>query len=144
MVANVNWRKVEEAYRAGIITVVEIARQAGVDAGNAALDAMQAIGLSGIVLLDVESGAIPLDYVAGFVDACHAGECQVGLYGSRPTLAGTFPEAGVDVWWLAEWVQSGLKLGPAPLNWSMWQYATGPSWDYDVAVDDFPFATLSQ
>lgn len=114
----------------------------GVDEGNKALVAMQSSRLSGNVLLDVENGAQPEAYINGFVAACHAGQCSVGLYGSRATLAGT--TTGVDFWWLAEWVQSGSRLAPAPLDWSIWQYGTGPQFDYNVAIDDFPFAGFTQ
>jgi Domain of unknown function (DUF1906) len=113
--------------------------QQGVDDGNAALERMQALQLAGMLILDVENGEAPIDYVRGFVDACHAGLASVGLYGSRTTLSAIDQ---VDAWWLAEWVSSGRKLGDAPPDWSMWQYATGPDFDYDVAVDSFPFASL--
>ncbi len=117
-------------------------RNAGVTEGNHALEAMQAVPLSGVIALDVENGAQPVDYTQGFVSACHAGELSVVLYGSRTSLESC--GGSVDGWWLAQWVSSGRALDRAPLDFSMWQYATGPVFDYDVAVDDFRFATFSQ
>ncbi len=114
--------------------------QDGVDAGNAALQAMQDIGLSGMLALDVENGAQPHDFVLGFTSAVHAGSCSVVLYGSGATLVDAHD---VDDWWLADWVQSGPALRRAPLDWAIWQYATGPQYDYDVAVNDFVFAQLA-
>jgi len=115
--------------------------QVGVDQGNAALVAMQNLKLAGMVFLDVENGATPRDYTRGFLDACHAGACAVTLYGSQTTILGIGDLLGAgDAWWLADWVQSGVPLRQAPSDWSMWQYSTGPQFDYNVAVDDFPFA----
>lgn len=139
------WRAFAQAgFKLGPIAVApfgEPSNQVGVDHGNRALVAMQALHLSGMVLHDVENGATPRDYAKGFVDSCHAGSCAVTLYGSRTTILAIGDL--YDSWWLAEWVQSGTKLGKAPLDWSMWQYATGPNYDYNVAVDDFKFAVLN-
>jgi Domain of unknown function (DUF1906) len=116
--------------------------QEGVDHGNRALSAMQANHLSGMVLLDVENGATPRAYIKGFIAACHAGSCAVGLYGSQTTIVttGDLP----DAWWLAAWLP---LAGMAPPDWSMWQCGSvvirGVTFDLDVAVDDFPFATYN-
>jgi hypothetical protein len=118
-------------------------RDQGVDQGNTALLALQMVGLSGLAILDIENGATPREYTIGFVEACHAGSCAVGMYGSRTTINAIGDVLGEgDVWWLAEWVQSGTRLWTAPPDWSMWQFATGPQFDYNVARDDFPFASF--
>lgn len=119
---------------------------AGVTDGNKALDAMHANGLTGIFFLDIENGIVQTEYTSGVCDAAHAGSCSVGVYGSTPTIRGMVAEAGTWFWdktWLANWVQSGLRLAPAMPDWDMLQYATGPQFDYDLAVDDMFFASLS-
>jgi len=120
-------------------------RQAGLDHGNAALTVMQLLHMSGFLFLDVENGAAPRDYAAGFVDAVHAGSCAVGLYGSRTTILGIGDLLGQgDAWWLADWLPDP---GPAaPPDWSMWQcssvWISGTRYDLNVARDDFPFAEM--
>jgi hypothetical protein len=114
--------------------------QEGVDSGNAALSKMHELGLSNIIVLDVENGASDPEFITGFCNAVHNGDCSVALYGSESTLLNA---PGVDAWWLASWVQSGVPLHQAPIDWSMWQYATGPQFDYNVAVDTFTFAGLA-
>lgn len=111
----------------------------GVAHGNSAIATLQALGMSGWVMLDVENGAVDPDFIKGFASACHAGSCSVALYGSATTL---LQAPDIDAWWLADWIQSGVPLHRPPLDWSMWQYATGPQFDYNVARDDFAFATL--
>ncbi len=118
----------------------EPSRDDGVTAGNGALAAMQDLGLSGQLVLDIEDGAVPVDYAAGFIAACYAGQASVAVYGSSRTLREL---DGFAAWWLAAWVAPSAPLGPALPDWSMWQYATGPRFDYDVARDDFMFATLN-
>lgn len=117
-----------------------LGEQSGVDAGNAALARLQELGLSGVVVLDVENGESTPEYVRGFVAACHAGSCSVCIYGAANTLLNA-PD--VDSWWLADWIQSGVGLRRPPLDWSMWQYSTGPQFDYNVCVNDFLFAALN-
>lgn len=118
----------------------------GVIAGNDSLEAMHKARLSGILTLDIENGAVPADYTAGFINAVHAGDCSVMIYGSGTTISGLAAAIGWvwDKTWLANWVSSGQMLKPAAPDFDMWQYATGPVFDYDVAVNDFPFATLNQ
>lgn len=120
---------------------VEAGYDAGVLEGNAAISAMQAAGLEGVVALDVEDGEDEAGFIAGFVAAAHAGQLAVVLYGSGQTLLEA-PE-GVDAWWLASWVAQDQTLEAAPPDFSMWQYGTGPQFDYNVAVDTFVFATLA-
>lgn len=115
----------------------------GINAGNKALNQMQRMNLSGIFILDIENGDIATDYTKGVVDSAHNGKCQVGVYGSYPTILSMSQQAGAWFWdktWLANWVQSGVSLHKAMPDWDMWQYATGPQFDYNVAVNDFPFA----
>jgi len=115
----------------------------GVSAGNKALEFMQRSKLSGMFVLDVENGAVPTDYTHGVVDAAHAGSCSVGVYGSIPTILGMSQQAGAWFWdytWLANWVQSGLRLSLAMPDWDMWQYATGPQFDYNVASATMRYA----
>lgn len=115
----------------------------GVTAGDKALSLMQASKLSGIFILDVENGATPTEYTKGVVNAAHAGSCAVGVYGSIPTILGMSQEAGAWFWdktWLANWVQSGVGLHKAMPDWDMWQYATGPQYDYNVAATTMQFA----
>lgn len=113
----------------------------GIQDGNGCLVAMQSVGLSGMCVADVESGAMPRDWYRGFTDALHAGQCASGLYGSSPTIQALGDLS--DTWWLASWVASGQPLRPALPDWSMWQYATGPTFDYNVAVHDFTFAGIA-
>jgi hypothetical protein len=108
----------------------------GVADGNGCLVAMQVLGFSGTMLLDVENGATPSDYIRGFVDAMHAGSAGVALYGSWPTINAC--EQFVDHAFVADW--SG-QIPPG--SWEGWQYATGPTVDFDVVVDSYPFATLA-
>lgn len=118
--------------------------QQGVDAGNKAVDRMQRLGLSGCFVLDVENGATPTDYTQGVVDAAHAGSASVCVYGSAPSILGMSGQAGSWFWdktWLANWVQSGMRLPLAMPDWDMWQYATGPNFDYNVATVNYPFAS---
>lgn len=116
--------------------------QEGVDHGNRALAAMQGFKLSGMLLHDVENGATPRDYAKGFVDACHAGSCAVGLYGSAATIEAIGDL--YDSWWLAAWLPIA---GAAPPDWAMWQCGSvvirGQTFDLNVARDDFTFATLN-
>jgi hypothetical protein len=118
-------------------------RELGVRDGNAALAEMQSLGLTGTVALDVENGADLEQYASGFVDAVHAGDCRVVLYGTRQTIETVGLSVEVDSWWLAFWPQSPMLFDDAPPDWSMWQYAAGDSVDYNVAWDDFKFARLS-
>jgi hypothetical protein len=108
--------------------------------GNAALEAMRANGLSGVVVLDVENGADLTQYAFGFADAVHAGNCRVVLYGTSPTLLSTGNNVKVDDWWLASWPSSPMPLQPAPPDWRLWQWAAGEAFDFDVASDEFQFA----
>jgi hypothetical protein len=118
-------------------------RQRGVDEGNAVLDLMHLWGLTGGLALDVENGAAPLEYSAGFLDAIHAGSAQVTLYGTNLTLDAMGSALPWDHWWLAMWSISDSPLAPAPKDWEIWQYNPGPTCDYNVAVDSFPFAQLA-
>lgn len=113
---------------------------AGVLAGNELLAAMQAHGLTSWVWLDVEDGAVMPKYAAGLVSSVHAGQCQVGIYGSRATIEGMGNL--FDTWWLASWVTPGAVLVPAPPDFTIWQFATGPQFDYNVAVDNCPFTGI--
>lgn len=122
--------------------VDDAGREAGVEDGNACLDALGAAQLSGVVALDVENGLTPVQYASGFVDAVHAGSCRVVLYGVATTLL-TLEDAGFDAWWLANWPGSGRPVTGAPPDFTLWQYAEGPQCDFNVCVDDFEFATLA-
>ncbi len=117
-------------------------REVGTLEGQECVDALQARGLSGIVVLDVEDGLSPEKYAMGFVDAVHAGSCEVVLYGTGQTLNGLV-QVGFDFWWLAQWPLSGQPVYVVPPDWTLWQFGTGPAADYNVAQDDFPFATLT-
>lgn len=61
----------------------------GADAGNRALQQMQAAGLQSICCLDVESGyRVSHEYVQGFSDALEAGSCDMMLYGIANQIDG--------------------------------------------------------
>jgi hypothetical protein len=116
-------------------------RQEGVDAGNEALDAMEALGMTSVLCLDIENGALPIDYLSGFRDSVRAGEVALCVYGSKSTVEVAAQTA--DSIWLANWIQSGLPLRPAPPDFDMCQYATGPLFNYNMARDDFGFTGFS-
>lgn len=124
-----------------VAPALEDGYDAGVNEGNSAIAAMHAAQLVGVVALDVEDGQDESGYIAGFVAAVHAGSARVVLYGSQQTLLEA-PET-VDDWWLANWVQQDVGLEPPPPDFTIWQYGTGPAFDYDVATDGFVFATLA-
>lgn len=116
-------------------------RQHGVDDGNACLTALQALGLSGQVCLDVEDGLQPVEYMDGFHDALVAGTCELTLYGSAVTLEAA---SGLsDHWWLAYWLPGPSGLQPAQPDFELWQFSGTGSVDLDVCRDSFPFAELS-
>jgi hypothetical protein len=118
------------------------AHSSGINEGNACLDKLQELSLSGVVVLDVESNAVPFAYAEGFVDAVHAGKCSVVLYGAPDTLQG-LSGLPFDAWWLASWVVPASLVKQAPPDWTLWQYATGPQCDFSVALDSFTFADFA-
>jgi hypothetical protein len=120
----------------------EWTRDRGVQDGNDALLRMVGLGLTSNLVLDIENGEVPLEYAAGFVDAVHAGSCDVTLYGLSKTLLG-LQDVGADHWWLAFWTSPALPIYSAPCDWEVWQFNDGPETDYNVAVDSFPFAGVS-
>lgn len=113
----------------------------GVNDGNNAVMLMQALGFSGTVALDVESGRTPREYSTGFIEACTAGDLGVVLYGTPETIRGIGDLPWLQ-WWVAWWPAPGLRYQAAPPDWAMWQVADGPECDYDVAVEGFPWALL--
>lgn len=141
-----DWQRVAKA-GFGLLPIwvapsTDSSRDQGVDEGNAALAAMQSIGLSGLVMLDIENGADLTTYTSGFVDAVHAGSCRVGIYGTQPTIETVGQNVKTDAWWLAFWPGSPMPLKPAPSDWSLWQWAAGESLDFNIAWDGFEFAQL--
>jgi hypothetical protein len=113
----------------------------GVEDGNRCLLALQAVGLTGVVALDVENGLKPREYASGFAAAIRAGDCAPVLYGTQRTIEG-IGDLPWSAWWLAYWpVQRSGYTTSAP-DWSMWQFKVADTVDMDVAVDDFPFALL--
>lgn len=121
--------------------------QQGVDAGNFALASMQDLKLSGIFVLDIENGYVATDYALGVVAAAHAGQCSVALYGAQPTIYGMAQQAGSWFWdrtWLCLPFQNGQRVIRAFPDFDMWQFGWTGQFDYDVAVNDFPFASLAQ
>lgn len=119
---------------------------AGYDAGdydgNQALVKLQELGLAGIVILDVEAGACGPAYADGFRASILAGSCKLGVYGSSGGLTKVGTVSG-DLVWLAMWPTAAQPIGAAPPDFDIWQYESGPEFDYNVARDDFPFATLT-
>lgn len=109
----------------------------GVSEGNAALAAMQARGLTGWLQIDAESGVGPRGWMRGFMDALHAGACKGRLYGTSASIAAIGDLA--DSWYLAGWpTPDTAEALPMP-DWDVWQYSTGPAYDYNVAVDTLEF-----
>ena len=116
--------------------------QDGVDAGNSMLAAMQARGISGLGVLDVENGLEPVDFVHGFGDAMHAGQTSSMLYGLGNTLV-SCAAPSVDLYWLARWMSFLNGVPPAPPDWDVWQVEDGTPCDFNAARSDFPFATFT-
>lgn len=116
----------------------------GVADGNACLEALQSCGLSGWVWDDAESGIVRRNWSAGFVAALHAGQCQVGLYGSTASIKGMGDL--YDSWYLAGYPQPMESLQTWDnriIDWDHWQVSDGSGYDYNVAVDTAPFATYN-
>ncbi len=116
----------------------------GVSDGNACLSALQERGLSGWVVDDAESGVVRRQWSQGFVDALHAGSCSVRVYGSPDTLKGMGDI--YDSWYLAWYPTSGMAAQTflnEIIDWDVWQFASGPDVDYNVARDDIPFTDFN-
>jgi hypothetical protein len=109
--------------------------------GNQALGAMISVGLTGCLCLDVESEALSVEYAQGFYNSVHAGSCRVGVYGTPTTLV-RLASIPWDFRYLASWPNAGTDETFAPPHCHIWQYASGPTYDYSVAPDDFKFAEL--
>ncbi len=119
--------------------VDDAGRQAGVDDGNAAIDALERLGFGGVVCLDIENGLTPVEYAEGFIDAAHNGFVNVVVYGLPATLE-QVPNA--EAWWLAFWPGSPHPMQGAPPDWTYWQFASGDLVDFSVASDQALFATV--
>jgi hypothetical protein len=115
------------------------AHSRGVDDGNAAVAKLQELGMSDLVCLDIENGLTPIEYAQGFIDAAHAGLVDVVIYGLGDTLDAIM---GADAWWLCRWITSPMGLHEAPPDWTYWQFSSGASLDFSVAVDSARFAAM--
>lgn len=141
-----NWDRARKiGFKLGIIWLAPLStsgddEQAGVNDGNAMLAAMQSLGFTSLGWLDVENGLILPSYTKGFCDAMHAGSAQVGLYGSSRTIAALQGAPSYDRTWLCDPVVQGQSAPEGQPDWDMIQYAFGPAFDYNFAVNDLPFA----
>jgi hypothetical protein len=110
----------------------------GAIAGNAALIAMQQMGMASLVVLDLEAGYnVQEDYVAGFDASLVAGNCDLALYGVPEDLRRM---EGV-VFPLFTWVAApGATWTFLDRDALAWQYAFHQSYDLSVAEDGIPAA----
>lgn len=115
-------------------------REQGIQEGNEALVTMQSLGLTGLVVLDVENGLEPYEYALGFRDAVNNGECALVVYGTNSTLWAL--RTALNFAWLANWSNPRPEDQPYPAD--LWQYGTGSRWDYSIADNGFAFAGLSR
>jgi len=114
----------------------------GAIAGNAALSAMLQIGLTSLVVLDLEAGYnIRQDYVKGFEDSIVAGGCELALYGTPYDLRRMSEVVNPIYTWVAAPGAIWTFLG---LDASAWQYAFHQTYDLSVADSDIPTAEFSR
>lgn len=74
-------------------------RELGVSDGNDALLHMQGLGLTGVLVLDLEAGYhFTNDYVEGFADALDAGSCALALYGRSVEIAEMAVDKRIFTW----------------------------------------------
>jgi len=110
----------------------------GAIAGNAALSAMQQVGLTSIVVLDIEAGYdIREDYVRGFENSVVAGAAELVLYGTPDDLRRMAETINPLFSWVAA---PGATWTFLPLGAAAWQYAFHQTYDLSVADDDIPTA----
>jgi len=107
-------------------------------AGNAALSSMEQLGLTSLVVLDLEAGYdIREDYVKGFEDAVVAGACELALYGTAEDLRRMELLAAPLFTWVAAPGATWTFLRPGA---AAWQYAFHQTYDLSVCDDDTPTA----
>jgi len=110
----------------------------GAIAGNAALSSMQQVGLTSLVVLDLEAGYnVREDYVLGFEDAVIAGACELVLYGTPEDLRRVDGVVNPLFTWVAF---PGATWTFLPYDAGAWQYAFHQTYDLSVADDDTPTA----
>lgn len=110
----------------------------GAIAGNAALERMQAFGLTSLLVLDIEAGfGIAEDWVLGFSDAVVAGDCALALYGATEDIRRLSPSANPLFNWVSRPSAAWTFLLP---DTSAWQYWFGPDYDLSVMDNDIPVA----
>jgi hypothetical protein len=106
----------------------------GAIAGNAALSAMQQLGLESLVVLDLQAGYnVREDYVQGFYDALVEGRCDLALYGTPSDLRHMSAFVNPIFTWVAAPSASWTFLGD---DAAAWQYAFHQSYDLSVADSD--------
>jgi hypothetical protein len=110
----------------------------GIDFGNRTLEAMYERGLAGVVCTDIENGLTPTEFVKGVGNSLKAGSAIHMLYGSETTLVACAGEE-VELYWLANWLGHQNGVSKAPVDWDMWQAASGSPCDFNLARSDFPF-----
>lgn len=114
----------------------------GAIAGNAALSAMAQVGLTSLVVLDLEAGYnIREDYVKGFEDSLVAGSCELALYGVHEDLRRMAEVVAPLFTWVAAPGAAWTFLGS---DTAAWQYAFHQTYDLSVADDDIPTAEWSK
>jgi len=113
----------------------------GAIAGNAALAAMQAFGLTDLVVLDLEAGyEVREDYVVGFYDAVARGSCGLALYGVPEALRQMNAVVSPVFTWVAA---PGATWTFLAENSLAWQYSFHQSYDLSVADESLPLARFS-
>jgi len=110
----------------------------GAIAGNAALSAMAQVGLTSVVVLDMEAGyAIREDYVKGFEDSVVNGACELVLYGTPEDLRRMDGVVSPLFTWVAA---PGATWTFLTDDAGAWQYSFHQTYDLSVADDDIPTA----
>jgi len=113
----------------------------GAIAGNAALDVLQSLHLTSLVVLDVEEGyQVGVEYVRGFGDALRAGDCDLALYAVSSDLRYMGPQVPHLFTWAANPGAGWTFLGDDTMAW---QYAFHPFYDLSVADNTIPTAKWS-
>jgi len=114
----------------------------GAIAGNAALSAMGQVGMTSLVVLDLEAGYnVREDYVLGFEGAVIAGACELALYGTPEDLRRMDGVVNPIFTWVAA---PGATWTFLTHDAGAWQYAFHQTYDLSVADNDIPSAGWSR
>jgi hypothetical protein len=113
----------------------------GALAGNAALTRMQEVGLTSLVVLDLEAGYnVDAEWLTGFEDALTIGSCDLALYATPGDLRRYDPSVSRLFSWAADPGASWFFL---QADTAGWQYFFGAYYDLSVFDTGTPTASYS-